>query len=166
MENQYHATPYDITALGFYFSDYEEYSNKAAKHRNAYGEPVEEYEIQFIDGDSSALFSTLSINQATLKQWFDEFEMLEGMDYVKALYLASEGFDSQQILNGLESVQLYECSAEEYTQDYIEDTGMLDGMPDNLRFYFDVKSFTRDAIMSGDISEVQIEGVTYTVCVI
>ncbi|MBL4836859.1 MAG: hypothetical protein JKY34_04710 [Kordiimonadaceae bacterium] len=46
MTNQYHATPYDLSATGFYFSSYDEYTEKAAKHRNAYGDSVEEYETQ------------------------------------------------------------------------------------------------------------------------
>ena len=51
MTIQLHAQPYDITATGFYFEDYDDYSAKAAKLRNDYGDPVEEFEIQFIDGD-------------------------------------------------------------------------------------------------------------------
>ena len=50
MTNIYHATPYDVSAIGFYFKTYDEYVEKAASHRNAHGSPVEEYEIQFIDG--------------------------------------------------------------------------------------------------------------------
>ena len=48
MTNIYHTTPYDISATGFYFSTYDEYAEKAASHRNEHGDPVEEYEIQFI----------------------------------------------------------------------------------------------------------------------
>ena len=49
---QLHAQPYDISAQGFYFDTAEEYRQKAAKNRNDFGGIVEEYEIQFIDGDS------------------------------------------------------------------------------------------------------------------
>ncbi len=38
--NNYHATPYDPTATGFYFHNYEEYEAKARTHRNDYGEVV------------------------------------------------------------------------------------------------------------------------------
>lgn len=47
-----HAQPYDITAEGFYFRDAEEYYKNADELRNSEGGPVEEFEIQFIDGDS------------------------------------------------------------------------------------------------------------------
>jgi hypothetical protein len=46
MTNQYHATPYDTSAMGFYFGTYAEYEAKAASHTNENGDHVEEYEIQ------------------------------------------------------------------------------------------------------------------------
>ena len=48
---QLHAQPYDISANGFYFETAEEYAAKANALRNDYGDPVEEFEIQFIDGE-------------------------------------------------------------------------------------------------------------------
>ena len=52
MTNIYHATPFDISAAGFYFSTYEDYLEKSASNRNEYCDPVEEYEILFIDGNN------------------------------------------------------------------------------------------------------------------
>ena len=89
MTNIYHATPYDISATGFYFSTYDEYAEKAASHRNEYGDPVEEYEIQFIDGDNSRLFKAVGVNQANLQTWFDKFEDLDGDDAIFSKALLS-----------------------------------------------------------------------------
>ena len=47
-----HAQPYDLAAAGFYFKAAEEYAEKSAALRNDYGDPVEEFEIQFIDGEA------------------------------------------------------------------------------------------------------------------
>ena len=57
------AQPYDISARGFYFDTASEYSAKAAKLKNDYGQPVEEFEIQFIDGDGldAKLFEALGV---------------------------------------------------------------------------------------------------------
>ena len=94
-DNSYHATPYDINANGFYFSTLEEYQEKAEKHTNIYGQPVEEFEIQFIDGDYPELFRELEINQANLNIWFEYFEELEEEQANKYLYLASDrGMDA------------------------------------------------------------------------
>ena len=80
MTHTYHATPYDISATGFYFTSLHDYQAKAATHRNDYGLPVEEYEIQYIDGDAAALFNALEVNQATLALWCDQFENLYGVE--------------------------------------------------------------------------------------
>ena len=162
MTNVYHATPYDISAMGFYFSSYEDYEQQAKSHTNAHGNPVEEYEIQFIDGDNYKLFEALSINQANLKQWFDDFEDLDGEDFIKALYLADELHCSIDEVHGhMDDVNLFEGTALEYAEQFIEDTGMLDEMPESLRFYFDTKAFARDLVIGGNITEVEIDNTNY-----
>ena len=42
-----HATPYNIDARGFYFTDINEYKTKATSLVDCYGNLVEEFEIQF-----------------------------------------------------------------------------------------------------------------------
>ena len=165
MTNQYHATPYDISAMGFYFSTYEEYKEKAAHHRNENGNLVEEFEIQFIDGDNYQLFNAVGVNQANLGQWFNDFEELDGDDSIKATYLAEySGYrEMDDILNHLEDVMLFEGTALEYAEQYIEDTGMLDDMPENLRYYFDAGAFARDLLIGGDIAVVDINNTEFVV---
>ena len=159
--SHYHATPYDITAPGFFFSTYEEYKDRASKHRNEGGEPVEECEIQFIDGDNYQLFNELGINQANLKQWFDEYEQLNEEDATKAIFLAELGYDMSNILENIDDVYLFEGTAKEYAEQYLEDTGLLEEIPESLRFYFDTESFARDLLYSGDITEININGRNY-----
>jgi len=50
-----YAQPYNINATGFYFTSPEEYEQKAEGLTDRYGCPVEEFEIQLIDGDDAAL---------------------------------------------------------------------------------------------------------------
>ena len=162
MTNQYHATPYDISATGFYFSTYDEYTEKASTHKNEYGDPVEEYEIQFIDGDNCQLFNALGINQANLDKWFDNFETMNKDDAAKAIYLCDYiGYDINEILERLDDVILFQGTAVEYAAEYIEDTDILNGLPENLRYYFDVEAFARDMLMGGDITEVEINNTDY-----
>jgi len=164
MTNQDHATPYDISAMGFYFGTYDEYVEKAASHKNENGDHVEEYEIQIIDGDNYKLFDALNINQANLSQWFDDFENLEGEDFIKALYLADDVRCSiDEVLGHMDDVTLFVGSALEYAEQFIEDTGMLDSMPENLRYYFDVQAFARDMKLNGDITDLHIDGTSYIV---
>ena len=60
------AQPYDICANGFYFSSEKDYEAKANNLLNQYGQPVEEFEIQFIDGKNidAKLFNALGITRA------------------------------------------------------------------------------------------------------
>lgn len=164
MNNQYHATPYDISATGFYFSDYEEYCTKAATHKNAYGQPVEEYEIQFIDGENCELFNALDISQATLKLWFEAFEALDDETAVKAIYLANdEGIAAENIEDELDNYCFFEGTAKDYAEDYLDQSGILDEVPESLRYYIDSDALARDMQLNGDVNEATIDGKTYVV---
>ena len=164
MTNTYHATPYDISATGFYFRNYNEYLEKSITHCNEYGDPVEEYEIQFIDGDNYALFDALHINQANLRDWFESFGELDGNDVIKVIYLAKDmGYAMEGVLDRLDDVMLFEGSVIEYTENYIEECGLLDQIPENLRFYFDTESYARDLVLGGDIASLDIDSKSYVV---
>jgi len=157
MSNIYYATPYDISATGFYFKNLEEYCSKAATHKNAYGDPVEEFEIQFIDGDNHHLFRALGINQATLALWFEAFEDLNDDQAVAAIYLAEYvGVSIKDITDQIDDVHLFEGSLLEYAEDYVESTGLLSEVPESLRYYFDMEAFARDLRIGGDVTEYEL----------
>ena len=73
MTTKLYAQPYDISATGFFFESAEEYAAKASQARNSFGQVVEEFEIQFIDGEAidCALAQAIGINQANLAQFFE-----------------------------------------------------------------------------------------------
>ncbi len=166
MTNQYHATPYDISATGFYFNTYEEYTEKASSHKNQYGDVVEEFEIQFIDSDlpwcNGPLFKAIGVNQSNLDTWFHTFEDMCREDAVKSIYLSDyTGYDISEIIDRLDDIILFQGTAKAYAEEYIEDTGLLNDMPENLRYYFDTEAFAKDMVLSGDITEVEINNVHY-----
>jgi len=168
MTNTYHATPYDISATGFYFKDFEEYEAKAEAHRNSYGDPVEEYEIQYIDGDDCALFNALSINQANLEDWFDDFEdQYDGEELIKILYLADDmGLSMAEIDSGkLDEVMVFEGTMEEYAEQYLDETGINDAVEKAglSPFYIDVEAYARDMEINGGFTKVDHGGSRYIV---
>ena len=63
-----HAQPYNLDAVGFYFESAEEFTTKAEGLTDCHGLAVEEFEIQFIDGDTgdAQLFEVCGINQTGL----------------------------------------------------------------------------------------------------
>lgn len=160
--NTYFAMPYDVSAPGFYFSDFEDYQYKAANHKNAQGSLIEEYELQVIECDAYQLFDALGINQANLALWFSDFEQLDGENLVKAIYLAQHvGYGISDIMGHLDNVYMFEGSILEYAQNYIDECGLLDDMPENLQHYFDTEAFARDMLLGGDVTEIEIMGTTY-----
>ena len=164
MSNSYHANPFDLSASGFYFDDYSSYLTQAKKHKNQYGDPVDEFEIENINGTNYQLFNALGINQANLKEWFTDFEQLDGDDLIKAVYLAEyTGADISDILDNLDDVSLFEGTATEFAEEYIDDCGLLSELPEHLHYYFEVEAFARDMVLSGDITEVEIMNTHYIV---
>ena len=162
METLYYAQPYDISASGFFFKTYDEYLSKSKNHKNDYGQEVEEYELTMTDGENHTLFELLSISQATIENWFENFKDLSGNDLISAIYLADYiNSPMEEILDRIDEVMLFEGNAVEYTENYITDCGLLDDMPENLRYYFNTEAFARDLLLGGDINEVEILGSTF-----
>ena len=73
---KFYAQPYDLSATGFYFDDAESFQAKIKSIRNVYGQPVEEFEIQFIDGDNidCDLAKAWGINQANILRFIEVVE--------------------------------------------------------------------------------------------
>lgn len=46
----------------------------------------------------------------------------------------------------------------DWAAQFLEDTGMLESIPENLRNYFDYDAYARDARLNGDVSFVRYDG--------
>lgn len=49
-------------------------------------------------------------------------------------------------------------SLEDYAQQYLEDTGALNEVPESLRYYFDFEKYARDLEISGDVFTIEKNG--------
>lgn len=157
-----HATPYNRDAAGFYFTDMSDYQAKAKCHLDAYGNLVEEYEIQFIGGDDAELFKACGINQANLDTWFDDIEFLQDYEKVNLYYLvAVAGYNLDQALNKLDEPSIAEANLRD-TAEALFDECWLHDVPESIRFYIDYEKFARDCAMGGDLCEFEYAGTTYT----
>ena len=170
---KFHATPYDIHATGFYFENADEFAEKAAAHRNEFGEPVEEYEIQFIDGDDeeAKLVEACGINQANLAAVIDFIDGLTDDAARAAAWYAmrcvGRSFDdvSADTETALGCMIVYQCDSlseeqaiEEYAHYFVEDMGYLENVPDTVAQYFDYEAFARDLRLGGDVSAFEFGG--------
>lgn len=156
---QLHAQPYDISAGGFFFSSLEEYQAKAAKNRNDFGGIVEEYEIQFIDGEDidCALFKALGVHQGNFAGFFEACEDWDEHEKRKVIIAVGECgyvFDLETGDPDDFDVDIYEVdSLKELAEQFVEE-GLYGEIPEALRFYIDYEAIGRDLGMG--YSEVSI----------
>ena len=67
---KFYANPYSVDATGFYFETYKEYQEKVELVKSSFGNPVDEFEIQVIDGSKEEcdLVKAIRINQVNLEE--------------------------------------------------------------------------------------------------
>lgn len=155
-ESVYFAQPYSLDAHGFYFLTIEEYREKAAANRDRYGNPVEEYELQYIDGEHYRLFESLGVSQASLGRWFELLDELDDDDdrYLIACHLAENGERVEDLSSRWDDYSVYRGSAADYAREIVEDCYQL---PENLVYYIDFERLGRDMVLEGSITEIERE---------
>lgn len=158
------AHPYNTSANGFYFSTYEEYQTKSSKLTDSFGLPVEEFELEYIDGDLPQLFSACSIDQCTLELWFDEIEIMDDQNQVELFYRCENlNQEPQEAIDKLNNDgTIYNGSVADYAYDFINDYGTIDCLPENIQRYFDHEAFAHDLELSGEVTEFSYDSITYT----
>ena len=159
-----YAQPYDISACGFYFRSPQEFTDKSSSLLNRYGDPVEEFEIQFIDGDDldCELFKALSVHQGTIGDYFNACECFSDDQKIRVILATGEcgySFDySSDDPDGYD-IDIYELdSLRDLAEQLIED-GLFGEIPENIRYYLDLDAIARDLGM--DYAETTIAGKNY-----
>jgi len=160
----FYAQPYDMSATGFYFDDAETYQTKSKTLKNSYGEPVEEFELQFIDGDDidCAFAKAFEVNQANYSAFFDyieEWENWEKLHFIIAVEECGYSFDYQTVSPDDFDVDIYGIeSLKELAYQFI-DEGLFGDIPDNITCYLDYDAIARD--LGCDYSETTIAGESF-----
>lgn len=158
------AQPYDIAANGFYFETDEEFQERSATLENCYGEPVEEFEVQFIDGldIDCKLADAWALNQVNFVSYLDAVDDWSDDQKVRYFIAVGEcGYSHEQIVadpDGIE-MDLYEMdSLKDLAQHFVEE-GLYGEIPESLQFYVDYDAIARD--LSFEYTETVIAGVRY-----
>jgi len=158
------AQPYNISATGFYFESAEEYAEKAAIAKNHYGQPVEEFEIQFIDGEGldAELFCALRVHQCSFPSFLEAVEEWTDDEKIKVIIAVGEAgydFDLGRDDPDRFEVDLHECgSMRDLAMQFI-DEGLFGDIPAAIANYIDYDAVARDLAM--DYAEVNIDGARY-----
>ncbi|MGV7222165.1 MAG: antirestriction protein ArdA [Nitrospinales bacterium] len=157
----FYAQPYDTSAIGFYFESLEEYKEKIKKAVNTFGQAVEEFEIQFIDGEeiNSRLFDALGLNQANLEPAIEAEEGWDNWQKTKVIIAVGEcGYDFDIDHGNPDDfdIDFYEMdNMRELAQHFI-DEGLFGDISYNLINYIDYEAIARD--LNFDYSETSIAG--------
>lgn len=160
------AQPYDLSADGFYFDDVETYRKLADANRNSYGQPVEEYEIQFIDGEciDAEFARAFHLNQASLSQFFDAVETFDEGQKVRFIIANGEcgyalGADSDADDIDAIEIDLYVMdSLEDLAREFVNE-GIFGEVPKSLASHIDYASIARD--LSVEYATTEIAGTRY-----
>ena len=159
-----HAQPYDISANGFYFETAEEFQAKFKDNKNDYGDPVEEYEIQFIDGEDIDvdLQKAWGLNQANYADYLDAASDWDEDQKRRYIIAVGEcGYSHEQVADDPDQIDitLYECESMKELAEQFVDEGLYGEIPKSLEFYIDYEAIARD--LSIEYSEITIAGTHY-----
>uniref|UniRef100_A0A2A4YZ29 Antirestriction protein ArdA n=1 Tax=OCS116 cluster bacterium TaxID=2030921 RepID=A0A2A4YZ29_9PROT len=161
MTLNFYAQPYDISANGFYFSSFENYNKQAAVLKNDYGDPVEEFEIQFIDGEmiDCELAKAWEINQTNLIEFFDAASDWDDNQKTRYILAVGEcGYNHDQVKDDPTNIEIdiYELdSLKQLAVQFVEE-GLFGEIPERIQFYLDIDLIARD--LGFDYTETNIAG--------
>jgi hypothetical protein len=157
------AIPYDYDAADFYFSSSEEYYRNYDAHL-----PVEEYELEFIDGaDFEGFLAEKFFKKSNdVEKYFDLIEKYEASITQENLVALEYLFEYNHItmedaLEQMYDVMVFEGTAEEYAIEIYEHE--IEGKLGKLSYYFDYKALGREFILNGDVYEYRRKGKDYII---
>ncbi len=156
-----YAQPYDISANGFFFETVEEYNQKSSGNFNQIGHPVEEYEIEFIDGEdiNVELFKAIGIHQSNIADFLEACDNWSDNEKYKVIIATGEGhysFDFKMHTPDDFDVDIYEMDTMKELAEYFADEGLFGNIPEHIQNYIDYEAMARDLRM--DYSEITIAG--------
>lgn len=156
-----HALPYDICASGFYFHNIEDYQVLAANAVNVDGYPVEEFEIQFIDGNpiDAALAQAISLNQSNIGHFLKAAAEWSEDQKIRYVIAAGECGGTPDMSSGNIDdldIEIHEIgSLRELAEQFVTE-GLLGEIPKYLESYIDFDAIARD--LAADYSEKTVGG--------
>ncbi len=156
-----YAQPYDIGAEGFYFRSEEEYTKLVPTTKRSNGTAVEEFEIQFIDGEQidAQLAEATRLHQGNLFRFLeliDEWDDIEKAKFIIGVGENGEAFDlDSDNVDDLEVDIYFDMTMRELAIEFI-DEGLFGDIPKPIENYIDYDAIARDLGM--DYSEFILAG--------
>lgn len=158
---QFHAQPYDLAANGFYFEDQATYQENIYKIKNDYGDVVEEFEIQFIDGEGIDydLARAWGLNQVNILKFMaaaDDWDNDQKTRFIIAVGEAGYSFDHESVDPDDFDVDIYHLDSMKILAEQFVDERLFGDIPESLTYYIDIDAIARD--LAVDYTETVIAG--------
>ena len=156
------ATPYDMDAPFFYFSTIEEYESRVSTLTNRYGQPVEEFMIDFIDGNplDSELAQATKLDQCNFVKFLEAVDEWE--DHEKTVAIIAMGHVGNLQLDDdphVRDVSIYDARDYKDLAEQLVDDGLFGEIPDHLINYIDYEAIGRD--LRFDYDKTTVAGETF-----
>lgn len=157
----FYAQPYDISACGFYFKTAPEFEASVAKKSNRYGQPVEEFEIQFIDGEliDAALAKAVGIHQSNVAFFIErEAEWSEHQKRAVIIAAGECGYSIELECSDPDEldIDIYEMDNLRELAEHFVDEGLFGEIPEHFAHYIDYDAIARD--LACDYAETNFAG--------
>jgi hypothetical protein len=159
---KFYANPYNPEAEGFYFETFEELADLSADWEDPLGCPVEEYTIEFIDGDSgdAELFQALKVDENNIEEFIEFIDEAHNDEKAAMFFLADNlGLSLKEASEMLDEVMLYPGDAKEAGEELFFETFEV---PEGLKNYIDIDAFVNDMKCGGDFVEFRFAGRDWT----
>lgn len=157
------AQPKNAALTGFDFDDVESFAEQAESLRGSCGNPAEDFDFTFRDGEDidEALFDAIGLREALLPEYFDAVDTWSIEEKLRVIIAVGEcgavfGPDSRP--------EDYEVTI--YAMDSLKDLakqlveeGHFGEIPENIRPYLDMNAIARD--LGAEYSETRIAGRNY-----
>jgi len=163
---QFFAQHYDLAATGFYFETAEQYREKITRIRNDYGQPVEEFAIQFIDGEriDAAFAHAWGLSQANILRFIeviDEWEEWEKIFFILGVGECGMAFDLMSDEPGHLDIQIhYVRNMRELAEEFVAE-GLFGPVPEAFRFYIDYDAIARDLAVDYAATDIAGDSIIY-----
>lgn len=133
----FYALPYDITASGFYFRSREEFNALRLTCRGDIGLPVEEFEIQFIDGEVldayfADAFGLNQVNVFRIIELIEEWDEDQKRRFIIAVGECGYSFDPDTVDPDDFEVEIYEANLRDLAMQFV-DEGLFGEIPERIQ---------------------------------
>ena len=157
-----YAQPYDSTAEGFSFDTTEAFEAATAQAVNTYGQRVEEFEIQFIDGEAidCALFGAWRPGQGDVGAFLEAVDDWDDDHKLRFIIAVEEiGYAAAALAEAPDAIEIdiYPVESLKELAIHFVDEGLFGPVPEPLQYYLDYEAIARDLAM--DYAVTAIAGV-------